>query len=349
MSAAAVETADVVARVRRARRRRATVVLSVLVALLVVVAAASVSVGSYSLTLPDLLATLAGRGSRADNLAVFGLRLPRFALAVLVGVAFGLSGALFQNLLRNPLASPDIIGVSGGASAAAIAGILLLGLGSVGTSLLAFAGALAVATAIYLLAWRGGVLGYRFVLVGIATAFLMQAVIGYLLTRAEIREASGAFVWLVGSISSTRWQDVAPVAVALAVLLPAVIALSRSLTALDLGDDAASGLGVRVERTRALGILVAVALAALGTAAAGPVAFVAFVSGPIARRLLRTGAAALPVSALVGALVMGAADFVAQHLLPGDVVLPVGIVTGAVGAPYLLYLLATANRTGRGA
>ena len=351
MTALSEREADVapLARARARRSRRERWIVLGLFGALVVIAAFSLAIGAYSLSVPDLLRTLAGQGTQSENFIVLSLRLPRLTLAVLVGVAFAISGALFQTVLRNPLASPDIIGVTGGASAAAVYGMLILGFGAVATSLAAFAGAVIVACAIYLLAWRGGVVGYRFVLIGVGVAFMVQGLLGYLLSRADLNDAQGALLWLVGSVSGARWQDIAVVSVVLLALLPVIRVLSGRLRALQLGDDLARSLGVGAERTR-LGLLViAVALAATATAAVGPLAFVAFVAAPIARRIVGTGGLALVPAALIGALITTIADFAAQHLLPGQLELPAGIITGAIGAPYLLWLLATSNKTGKGA
>ncbi|TFD65657.1 FecCD family ABC transporter permease [Cryobacterium ruanii] len=318
------------ARASRSRRNRGIVL--VLVGALLVLAAFSLAVGAYSLSVPDLLRTLTGQGTRSENFIVLSLRLPRLTLAVLVGVAFAISGALFQAVLRNPLASPDIIGVTGGASAAAVFGLLILGFGAVATSLAAFAGAIVVACVIYLLAWRSGVVGYRFVLIGVGVAFMVQGLLGYLLSRADLNDANGALLWLVGSVSGARWQDISVVAVVLLVLLPVIRLLSGRLRALQLGDDLARSLGVGAEHTRLVLLVIAVALAATATAAVGPLAFVAFVAAPIARRVVGTGGLALLPAALVGALITTVADFTAQHLLPGPIELP-----------------ATSNKTGKGA
>ena len=351
VAAASVRPADAapLARARAQRSRRNRSVVLVLLGALVIVAALSLAVGAYSLSVPDLLRTLTGQGSQSENFIVLSLRLPRLTLAVLVGVAFALSGALFQTVLRNPLASPDISGVTGGASAAAVFGMLILGFGAVATSVAAFAGAIIVAGVIYLLAWRGGVVGYRFVLIGVGVAFMVQGLLGYLLSRATRNDAQGALLWLVGSVSGARWQDISVVAVVLLVLIPVIGVLSARLRALQLSDDLARSLGVGTERTRLVLLVIAVALAATATAAVGPLAFVAFVSAPIARRVLGTGGLALIPAALVGALIAAVADFTAQYLLPGKLELPAGIITGAIGAPYLLWLLATSNTTGKGA
>lgn len=324
-------------------------VIGVLAVVALVLAGVSIAVGAYTLSLPDLVSTLVGQGAGRDNVIVFRLRLPRVVLAILAGAAFAIAGALFQTLLRNALASPDIIGISGGASVSAAAAILLFGASGAIVSLSAFAGALLVAAAIYLLAWRDGVSGYRFVLIGVGMAFLVQAVLGYLLTRGDVREVSQALVWMVGGVGGAEWSEIAVLAAGLVILLPLVAVLAARLSILQLGDDVAGGLGVPVEITRLVLLVVAVALCALATAFVGPIAFVAFVSAPIARRVVGNGSLALVASALVGVILVLGADFIAQHVLPGELQVPAGIITGVVGAPYLLWLLATADRGGRAA
>jgi iron complex transport system permease protein len=322
------------------------VVVAVLVASVLALVWLSLTVDN-AMPVPDLLRTLAGHGASGENFVIFRLRLPRLLLGVCVGAAFALAGALFQTTLRNPLASPDILGISGGASLAAATAILLGGLSGAVVSLSALGGAVVAAVAIYVLAWRSGVSGYRFVLVGVAVAFLVNAGLGYLISRAAVNDVREALVWMVGSLGTPAWADVAALAVALALLVPAVGLLAPRLRVLQLGDDTAGGLGLRVEVTRLSALALAVVLAAVATAAAGPVAFVAFVAAPVARRLLPTAGLALVPAALVGVALVLAADLAGQHLL--GIQVPVGIVTGVLGAPYLLWLLATANREGRGA
>jgi iron complex transport system permease protein len=329
---------------RRAGRIRLLVVESALVAVLLVLVALALMLGDRAISAGDVFATLLGGGSGGDRFVVLGLRVPRLLLGLVVGAAFGLAGAVFQSLLGNPLASPDIIGISQGASAAAAGAILLAGWSGLAVSFAAFGGAVIVAGLITVLAARHGMVGSRFVLIGIALAFLAQAAIGYLLTRSDVRDAQSALVWLVGSIGTVTSSEIAVTAVGVAVLVIALVAVAPRLRMLQLGDETAAGLGVRVTPARLLITLIAVGLAAVATAAAGPVAFVAFVSAPIARRLLGGTGPALVVSALVGAVVVSGADILAQHAIAGLQV-PVGIVTGIVGAPVLLLLLARSNRT----
>jgi iron complex transport system permease protein len=207
----------------------------------------------------------------------------------------------------------------------------------------ALAGAGAVAAANLALAWRGGITGHRFVLCGIGLAFMASSVLGYLLTRSDVRDAQAALVWLSGSVSSATWEGNARLALALVALVP--VALAPPLRMLALGDDAANALGVRAHRVRLLALVTGTALAAVATAAAGPVAFVALASAPVARRLVGDGRAALVPTAMVGITVVTASDFAAQHLLPG-LEAPVGIVTGLVGGVYLIWLLATTTPGG---
>ena len=344
MTALAVHSISAAAHRRAARRR--TVVCAVLSALLVSAFCVSISVGDFTVPLSDVVAAVFGFGSDDADFIVRTLRLPRALTGVLVGVAFGLSGTIFQTLAHNPLASPDIIGIDAGAGAAAVFCIIILDTTAGITALGALGGALVAALAIYVLAWRSGVSPYRLLLVGIGVAAVLTAVTQYLLTRAEIFEAQRAVVWLTGSLNGRGWDDVRTGLVAVVVLVPALALLVRSLRMMQLGDDAAKGLGVRVERDRLLLVLVAVAFAALATAAAGPIIFVAFVAGPIARRLTNDPLA-IWTSALVGALVVVLSDILARRLF-APTELPVGVITGIVGAPYLLWLLARTNRAGRG-
>ena len=200
---------------------------------------------------------------------------------------------------------------------------------------------------LYALAWRGGVQGYRLVLVGIGVAAALEAGVSYLLTRGQIYEVQEAYIWIVGSLNGRGWNHVWPLVIALAALLPLALVLSRSLEALQLGDDIAKALGVGVERSRLGLLLVALGLTAIAVASAGPIAFVAFVAPHIARRISGTVSppAILPVAAAAGALLLLCADL-AGRLLFAPTEIPVGIVTAIIAAPYFLYLLRRANRIG---
>jgi iron complex transport system permease protein len=337
----------------RARHRR-RLVTAALAGAVVVLFLINVLLGTYTVTIPDFVRLLAGERIPGASFIVMESKLPRAVIGTLIGIAFGIAGSIFQTMLRNPLASPDIIGISYGASASAVTAIVVFGATGLAVSASAMLGALGIALLIYLLSYRRSgpfAAGARLVLVGIGFAAMMQALVSYLMTRTDIRTAQDALVWLNGSLNSSNWDRVLVLAASLAVLLPAAALLARSLRGLEMGDDAAAGLGVRVAPSRLGLVVTAVLLAAVATAAAGPVAFVAFLSGPIARRMLR-GAGSLAVSALVGAVIVLAADFTGANLFPlyltDGTSLPVGVVTGALGAPFLLWLLVTTNRVGRG-
>jgi iron complex transport system permease protein len=336
----------IVRRSRSTGRARAISVSIVLALLTFAVFCLAISVGDFHIPLSDVIPAVFGNGSESSDFIIHRLRLPRALTAVLVGASFGFSGAIFQSLARNPLASPDIIGITAGASTAAVFMIVVIGASGFIVSIGALVGAVVTALVIYGLAFKRGVSSYRLVLVGIGVGAVLTSVTSYLLTRAEIFDVQRATVWLTGSLNGRGWGHVRPVAIAMAVLFPAVLALARPLRALQLGDDTAKGLGITVERNKAALILVAVALAAVATAAAGPVAFVAFVAAPIARRLVDAPVTLIP-AAMIGALLLLVSDLAARRVF-APTELPVGIVTGIVGAPYLVWLLARANKFGRG-
>jgi iron complex transport system permease protein len=272
------------------------------------------------------------------------LRLPRTVLAILAGACFGLGGVTFQTMLRNPLASPDIIGISTGASTAAAFAIITLGLSGSGVSIFAIGAGLGVALLVYLLAYKDGVSGIRLILIGIGIAAMMNSATSYVLSTAGQWDLQEALRWLTGSLNGVRWQDVITVLITMLVLVPLLFSASKDLTMLQLGDDTASALGVRVDRTRLLVVIAATGLIAFATSTTGPIAFLAFLAGPIAVRLVGPGSSMLLPAALVGALLVLVADFVGQYALGTR--FPVGVVTGVLGAPYLIYLIIRSNRAG---
>ncbi|MFW5417684.1 iron chelate uptake ABC transporter family permease subunit [Nocardiopsis sp. CNT-189] len=337
-------TVEAVIRGRRRRSRRRRTVIAVLAALIVLAFAAALMAGRTFYPPGDVLGAVLGRDVPGASFTVGRLRLPRAALAVAVGLCFGLGGVTFQTMLRNPLASPDVIGISSGAGAAATFAIVVLSLGGAAVSAFAIAAGLAVAVLIYLLSFKDGVAGTRLVLIGIGVAAMLDAATAHILDRAAEWDLQEAMRWLTGSLNGAAWGDVWPVLAALLVAGPVLLHRSGELSLLRLGDDTASALGVRVDRTRFAAIIAAVGLIAFATAAAGPVAFVAFLSGPIAARITGRDGSLLVPAALVGALLVQAADLCAQFLFPTRY--PVGVVTGVLGAPYLVYLLVRTNRAG---
>lgn len=333
--------------VTRARRRRATrrrIAVGCLLAGVVVAAALSLMIGRTFYPPGDVLRVIAGETVPGASFTVGRLRLPRTVLGLVAGLAFGLAGVTFQTMLRNPLASPDIIGISYGASAAATFGIVVLSWGGAAVSALAIVAGLGVALLVYLLSYRGGVAGTRLILVGIGMAAMLQSATNYFLSKASQWDHHEAMRWITGSLNGATWEATLPVVAAVAVLAPVLLGHDRELTQLGLGDDTAAALGVRVERTRLVAIVAAVGLIAFATAAAGPIAFVAFLSGPIAARIVGPNGSPLLPAALVGALLVLVADLVGQYAT--DTRYPVGVVTGVLGAPYLVYLIVRTHRSG---
>ncbi|GAA1591679.1 iron chelate uptake ABC transporter family permease subunit [Kribbella sancticallisti] len=326
-----------------------TGVVVTLIALLVtlVIAAVSLTMGDYEIPLAQVLDTLAGNGSLIMTDVVVNNRLPRVLVAIGVGLAFGISGAIFQRLARNPLVSPDLIGINAGAALAAVLMITVFGSATDWLPAGALAGSLLTAITVYLLSYRRGVAGYRLVLVGIGITAMVGSVTTYLLTLADIYTAKSATMWLAGSLAGRGWPHVTLIGVSVLVLVPVALASSRQLRLLELGDDLARTLAGRVELSRGLLIAVGVGLAALATAAAGPIAFVALVAPQIARRLVAERVAGLLSAGAIGALLVVAADLLAREIF-APTALPVGVVTAFVGAPYLLVLMARANRVGQG-
>lgn len=328
-------------------RPRLLLVAGALVAAAVLAFCLELTTGDIGIAPADVLVALSGSADAATTFVVLELRLPRALVGALAGMAFGVSGALFQSMTRNPLASPDIIGVTQGASLAAVAG-LVGGAGSgLGIPLTALLGGVVAAAALYVLAWRRGTTGYRIVLVGIGIAGVCASLTNYLLMKADIYQAQQALFWLVGNLSGRDTTHIRPVLIGVAVLVPLVIGLHRWLVALVLGDDTARGLGVPVQLARLAVVFAGVGLVAVATSAAGPVAFVALIAPQVAARLARLPSPPPLTSGLVGLLMVLACDLVARHAMPGTE-LPVGVVTGVVGGPFLLWLLARVNRTGSG-
>jgi iron-siderophore transport system permease protein len=323
--------------------RRSVLVCGILALVLVALLVLALAVGDFVLAPGAVLAALTGGGSRASDFVVLSLRLPRALTALGAGAALGLAGAVFQSVTRNPLGSPDIIGFTRGASVGAVFALTVWHGDATEVALAAVAGGLLTSVAVYLLAFRGGVQGYRLVLVGIGVSALLFAAVRYLLTRADLSDSFDATIWLLGSLNGAGYPQAVSTGVALAVLSPVVLALSRRLDLTEMGDDTATALGVGVERSRLLALAAAVLLSAVATACVGPVSFVALSAPQLSRRLTRATGTGVVAASLMGALVLLAGDLIGQHALPTE--LPVGVVTGVVGGGYLAWLLAAQWRT----
>jgi iron complex transport system permease protein len=332
----------------RVRWRRLAVPVAAF-AVLVLLSAVSLGRGDFPISVPDVLRTLVGLGEGAQDFIVLELRAPRILTGLLVGLALGVAGALFQTFARNPLASPDTLGITMGASVGAVAAIVLTSGGAfggaltgLGIPLAALLGALVTGVLLFALTWRAGIDGYRLVLVGIALWSVGTALVDWLLTDAEIHDAASAYVWITGSLNARTWDHALPLAVALAVLLPLALAASRVLGVLQFGDDTARGLGVRLQTAQAAVVLIAVGCVAFAVSSAGPITFVSLVVPQVAVRLAGGSRPPLLASGLLGAVLVVGADLTTRTVLPDA--LPVGILTAVLGAPYLLWLLVRGRR-----
>lgn len=330
--------------IRRRTRTRHLCAQSALLVVVLLLVGITLMAGETTYGPGEVWAALTGEGGSGASFAVTELRLPRATLALLAGASFAIAGITFQTLLRNPLASPDIIGIDAGAATAAVAGVVLWSMTDTLLSVIALLAALATASVVYLLAHSNGFSGTRLILIGIGIAAFLDAITAYLLSKAAEWDIQTALQWLVGSLNGANWTQVGPLAVAFCVILPILLLKSRSLGIMHLGDDKASSLGVSVGNTRVLLILSAVTLLAFATAACGPIAFVAFMSGPIAARIAGTTGSLLIPAALTGAVLVLAADLIGAHAF--EYRLPVGVITGALGAPFLIFVLTRMNRTG---
>lgn len=297
----------------------------------------ALSLGSFSMPLGNALAAARGQGSADQIFVVQTLRLPRIVAGILIGAALAVAGAIFQGVVRNPLVSPDIIGIDSGASLVAVFWIVT-GQSPALLPLAAFAGALVTAGAIYVLAWKRGIDTDRLILIGIGVGAAVAAGITFLTVRYPIEIVRPAEFWLMGSLSGSTWRDVTTLLIAALLLVPSALLLARPLRTLQLGDDVTRGLGVPIERLRLGLIVVGCGLASVAVAIAGPITFVALMVPHVARMLAGpVSGGVILFTATLGALFLVVADAVAQHGLP--VALPVGAITAAVGAPYFLFLL----------
>ena len=314
-------------------------VTAVLVAAALALAVVALGLGEFSIAVPDVVSALLGQSSGAVHMVVVEWRLPRVLLALLLGAALGASGAIFQSLTRNALGSPDVIGFNTGAYAGALVVILLMGGGYFAVSAGALVGGLVTAALVYLFAYKKGIQGFRLIIAGIAVSAMLASVNTWMILKASLEQAMSAAVWGAGSLNKVSWDQVLPVVGTFAVLLVLLAFYGRRLGLLEMGDDAARALGVRLEGSRLVLAVVGVALTAMVTAAAGPIAFVSLAAPQLARRLTRSPSVGMLPSAAMGAFLLVASDIVAQNLF-APIQLPVGVVTVSIGGCYLVWLLA---------
>jgi iron complex transport system permease protein len=322
---------------------RSVIVVAALLSASLAVAVIAVGVGKYAIAPADVLRVLVGADTSFNRVVVVEWRMPRILMAVLIGAALGISGAIFQALTRNALGSPDIIGVNSGAYTGALVVLAGVGGGYYAVAAGALIGGLATAALVYALSYRNGVAGHRLIVVGIGVSAVVNSVNQWIVIKLDHHTAVTASVWQQGTLNGLSWSQVLPMTVCLIAVIAALIALGPRLPVLQMGDDAAGGLGLRPDRTRLAYLVVGVGLVAVACAAAGPIAFVALAAPQIARRLTAGPGVALIPSAATGILLLLGSDLIAQQLVPGSE-LPVGAVTVCLGGAYLVYLLVSQAR-----
>lgn len=316
---------------------RPLVASMLIVAVAILVSMTALASGQFQLTFGDVVLALLGKQDGLAHTVVVEWRAPRVLSALVFGAALGASGAIFQSLTRNPLASPDIIGFSAGSYTGALLVMVAVGGSYLQIAAGALTGGLATALVVYVFAYNRGLQGFRLIIVGIAISAMLASLNTWLMLTAELEVAMSASLWGAGSLNAIAWEQVLTATAVIAVLLTVCGLLGRPMRQLEMGDDAAKALGVRAEPARLSLIIVGVALTATVTAAAGPITFVSLAAPQIARRLTRTPGVTVGGASCVGALLLACSDYIAQHLLPSA--LPVGLVTVVIGGTYLVWLL----------
>lgn len=323
---------------------RSLTVCAVLAIVTVALFVTALGLGTIWLPANEVLAALVGVGDEQSQLLVLGWRMPRALFAIFCGVALALSGAVFQSLTRNPLGSPDIIGFASGSYTGAI--VVMLAIGStkyLDVAAGSLVGGCVTAALVYFLATKNGTAGaFRLIIMGIGVGAMLNAVNSALMMFVDVDSAMLAAVWAAGSLNGLGYEQLWPMCLILLVFVVVLIVLARRIALLEFGDDSAQMLGVRTRWVRAIAVVTGVALTALVTASAGPIAFVALAAPQIAVRLVRGSGMPLVASALVGAFLLLGADIIAQA-----VGFPVGVITASLGGAYLIWLLASEFRKRR--
>lgn len=319
-----------------------TVVVLAIILLLSV--AAMLMFGNTNYNLFDVVKVLGGQQIKGASFAVVTIRLPKMLAGMAAGMAFGLAGSTFQTLLRNPLASPDIIGITAGSSTAAVFAILVLGISGMWVSVIAVFCGVLTAGLIYMLSSRKDFSGGKLILIGIGVQSMLSAANGYLLVSANQYDVPGAMRWLSGSLNTIRLSEITGLLSVLMCAGPLILFFGRYLQILELGEHSAIALGIQINRVRIILIICAVLLIAFSVSVTGPIAFVAFIAGPFAKKISGTSKHHGLPSALVGGVLVLVAELIGQFAF--RVKMPVGVITGVLGAPYLLVLLIQQNRSG---
>ena len=306
----------------------------------------STGLGDMKLSPLTVLNVLFGGGSEMEQLVVQSFRLPRIIVALMVGIALAVAGGILQGMIRNPLASPDILGITGGASVAVVSFLSFfsdannsLTVSIKWLPLAAFVGAAVIALLVYILAWKNGVSPIRIVLIGIGVSALMQALTTLMMIMGPIYRASQANIWITGTVYGSSWNNVAILVPWTVVFVAIAFLMAKNINILELGDDIATGVGGRIQRQRFFLLLISTALVGGAVAFAGGIGFVGLMAPHMARRLVGSSfGALLPVSALIGGILVMLADLIGRTMF-SPLEIPAGVFTAGIGAPYFIYLL----------
>ncbi|MBO0587197.1 iron chelate uptake ABC transporter family permease subunit [Sporosarcina sp. E16_8] len=329
---------------RAKRRRRFILVTSLLAIISLALCFAMLMLGNTIYPVQDVIHVLLGEQVKGASFAVGTIRFPRMVAGIFAGFAFGVAGTVFQIMLRNPLANPNVIGITAGSSAAAVFCIIVLQASNMVVSIASVVGGLATVIVIFLLSKGSSFSIGRLILIGIGIQAIFNAVISYLLLIGQKHDIPTAMRWLSGSLNGAKMENLYPLIVTVLIFTPVIILLGKRLDMLELGEQAATSLGVDTNKTRLILVISSVLIIALATATTGPIAFVAFLAGPIAKRLVGVGFSNIIPSGLVGIVLVLASDLIGQFAFVARY--PVGVITGILGAPYLIYLLTRMNRKG---
>ena len=330
------------------KNKKFIIIISVLLLMIFGTFLISLNTGSLSISPSDVIKTLIGQGSKAHEIAIFKLRLPRIVIGILVGTALAISGTILQGVTKNDLADAGILGINSGAALFVVVYIYLMN-GNVydGVSnltiftmpIVALSGAIFGAFLIYALAWRNGINSSRLLLVGIGINIAFTSILTIFQLRFTIQEFNRVMAWTNGSIWGASWKYVIAVLPFILVFTLLTLYKSRYLDALNLGDEVATGLGVEVEKERRKLIVFSVVLAGVATSVAGSIGFLGLVAPHIARKLVGPKHIKLiPTSALVGSVILLIADTIARNII-APMELPVGIVVAVIGVQYFIYLM----------
>ncbi|AGX06972.1 MULTISPECIES: iron chelate uptake ABC transporter family permease subunit [Bacillus] len=329
---------------RLKRRRRFVLVTSLLAMIAFSLCGTMLMLGNTIYPVSDVISVLMGEKVKGASFAVGTIRFPRMIAGVFTGFAFGAAGHVFQTMLRNPLANPNVIGITAGSSAAAVFCITVLHASDTFVSIASIIGGLTAVAVIFLLSKGSSFSIGRLILIGIGIQAMLDAAVSYLLLIGQQNDLPAAMRWLTGSLNGAKMEDLYPLMITVLIFAPIIMMLGKRLDMLELGEQAATSLGVDTNKTRLMLIISSVLIIALATAATGPIAFIAFLSGPIAKRLVGVGFSSIVPAGLVGIILVLAGDLIGQFAF--DARYPVGVITGIIGAPYLIYLLIRMNRKG---